>query len=153
MTIEAIVKKAEALARPAPKVTHVVVTGGEPHIHKHLENLLKALKGTGRFRIQVETNGTPPRTEHCLKYVDWLTCSPKIRPSLPVAQRANEYKVLVGKNGPIIPKRVVETLRADHLYVQPVYGEPGAARKCMEWVKEHEGWKLSGQLHKMYAMR
>jgi len=50
----------------------VVVTGGEPTIHKELPKFLKRLKEKG-FAVKLDTNGLNPwALEECLPYVDYV---------------------------------------------------------------------------------
>jgi pyruvate formate lyase activating enzyme len=53
-------------------VDAVVITGGEPTIHKELPRFLKRLKERG-FLVKLDTNGLNPRIlEECLPYVDYV---------------------------------------------------------------------------------
>lgn len=69
-----------------PGVRHAVVTGGEPLIAKHLEELLFALKARG-VHITIETAGTvAPTFDPAL--VDLWSVSPKLASSTPDAAQA-----------------------------------------------------------------
>jgi pyruvate formate lyase activating enzyme len=58
-------------------VDAVVVTGGEPTMHKELPRFLKRLK-EGGFRVKLDTNGLNPRAlEECLPYVDYVALDVK----------------------------------------------------------------------------
>jgi len=53
-------------------VDAVVVTGGEPTIHKELPKFLRKLKEKG-FKIKLDTNGLDSRMlEECLPYLDYV---------------------------------------------------------------------------------
>lgn len=53
-------------------VDAVVVTGGEPTLHKEIPKFLKKLKEKG-FTVKVDTNGFYPEVlEECLAYVDYV---------------------------------------------------------------------------------
>jgi len=55
----------------------VVVTGGEPTIHKELPKFLKRLKEED-FMVKLDTNGLNPRAlEDCLPYVDYVALDVK----------------------------------------------------------------------------
>lgn len=54
-------------------IKRVVITGGEPTIHKGFEELCMNLKSWG-YKVNIETNGTTAANH---KYIDWITCSPK----------------------------------------------------------------------------
>jgi pyruvate formate lyase activating enzyme len=58
-------------------VDAVVVTGGEPTIHKELPRFLKRLK-EGGFTVKLDTNGLNPwALEECLPYVDYVALDVK----------------------------------------------------------------------------
>jgi pyruvate formate lyase activating enzyme len=58
-------------------VDAVVVTGGEPTIHKDLPRFLKKLKERG-FLVKLDTNGfNPQKLEECLPYVDYVALDVK----------------------------------------------------------------------------
>jgi pyruvate formate lyase activating enzyme len=55
----------------------VVITGGEPTIHKELPKFLKRLK-EGGFMVKLDTNGLNPwALEECLPYVDYVALDVK----------------------------------------------------------------------------
>ncbi|MEM3464407.1 MAG: anaerobic ribonucleoside-triphosphate reductase activating protein, partial [Candidatus Bathyarchaeia archaeon] len=61
-------------------VDAVVVTGGEPTIHKELPRFLKKLKERG-FAVKLDTNGLNPTVlEQCLPYVDYVALDIKTSP-------------------------------------------------------------------------
>lgn len=71
-------------------VDAVVVTGGEPTIHKELPRFLKRLKEKG-FAIKLDTNGLNPwALEECLPYVDYV--------ALDVKTSLGKYRRLGAKN-------------------------------------------------------
>lgn len=61
-------------------VDAVVVTGGEPTIHKELPRFLKKLKEKG-FSVKLDTNGFAPQVlEECLPFVDYVALDVKTSP-------------------------------------------------------------------------
>ncbi|MEM3566270.1 MAG: anaerobic ribonucleoside-triphosphate reductase activating protein [Candidatus Bathyarchaeia archaeon] len=61
-------------------VDAVVVTGGEPTIHKELPRFLKKLKERG-LAVKLDTNGLNPTVlEQCLPYVDYVALDIKTSP-------------------------------------------------------------------------
>jgi pyruvate formate lyase activating enzyme len=61
-------------------VDAVVVSGGEPTIHKELPKFLRRLKEKGFF-VKLDTNGLAPRAlEECLPYVDYVALDVKTSP-------------------------------------------------------------------------
>jgi pyruvate formate lyase activating enzyme len=58
-------------------VDAIVVTGGEPTIHKEVPSFLRKLKEKG-FSVKFDTNGLNPRVlEECLPYVDYVALDVK----------------------------------------------------------------------------
>jgi pyruvate formate lyase activating enzyme len=61
-------------------VDAVVVTGGEPTMHKELPKFLAKLKKRG-FQVKLDTNGFYPEVlEQCLAYVDYVALDLKTSP-------------------------------------------------------------------------
>jgi pyruvate formate lyase activating enzyme len=62
-------------------VDAVVITGGEPTIHKELPKFLKKLKEKA-FDVKLDTNGLDSRMlEECLPYLDYVALDVKTSPS------------------------------------------------------------------------
>ena len=58
-------------------VDSVVVTGGEPTMHKEVPKFLRKLKEKG-FQVKLDTNGFYPQVlEECLQYVDYVALDVK----------------------------------------------------------------------------
>jgi len=71
-------------------VDAVVVTGGEPTMHKELPKFLAKLKKRG-FQVKLDTNGFYPEVlEECLAYVDYVALDLKTSPE--------KYKLLGAKS-------------------------------------------------------
>jgi pyruvate formate lyase activating enzyme len=71
-------------------VEAVVVTGGEPTMHKELPKFLTKLKERG-FAVKLDTNGFYPEVlEECLPYVDYV--------ALDVKTSLEKYKLLGAKS-------------------------------------------------------
>jgi len=71
---EAVFKLLEGRKR---YVDAVVVTGGEPTMHKEISKFLKKLKEKG-FAVKLDTNGFYPQVlEECLPYVDYVALDVK----------------------------------------------------------------------------
>jgi pyruvate formate lyase activating enzyme len=71
-------------------VDAVVVTGGEPCMHKELPKFLAKLKKRG-FQVKLDTNGFYPEVlEECLAYVDYVALDLKTSPE--------KYKLLGATN-------------------------------------------------------
>jgi pyruvate formate lyase activating enzyme len=83
-------------------VDAVVVTGGEPTMHKELPKFLAKLKARG-FMVKLDTNGFYPEVlEECLPYVDYV--------ALDVKTSLDKYKQL-GAKDTVGLMRTVETLK------------------------------------------
>jgi pyruvate formate lyase activating enzyme len=84
-------------------VDAVVVTGGEPTLHKELPKFLKKLKDKG-FTVKLDTNGFYPQVlEECLAYVDYV--------ALDVKTCLEKYKLLGAKDTEEL-QRSVEMLKS-----------------------------------------
>lgn len=71
-------------------VDAVVITGGEPTMHKELPKFLAKLKKRG-FQVKLDTNGFYPQVlEKCLGYVDYVALDIKTSPE--------KYKLLGAEN-------------------------------------------------------
>jgi pyruvate formate lyase activating enzyme len=71
-------------------VDAVVVTGGEPTMHKELPRFLAKLKNRS-FQVKLDTNGFYPQVlEECLNYVDYV--------ALDLKTSLEKYKLLGAKN-------------------------------------------------------
>jgi len=149
------------------KVDTVCLTGGEPLLQ--CLPLLPRLKEEGYF-VHIETNGTLDIPDESKKYVDWVTCSPKVGQPLHL-KAMNEMKVVLAKGEvPCVSPRV----RAHdwgksclYWYVQPRGGDSGLGpgisnsnkiiRKnvnwCIEYASKNPPWQVSLQMHKYLRLR
>lgn len=85
-------------------VDAVVVTGGEPTIHKELPRFLKRLKDKG-FTVKLDTNGLNPTIlEECLPHVDYVALDIKTSPE--------KYPLLGAKDTATLLK-TIETLKSE----------------------------------------
>jgi pyruvate formate lyase activating enzyme len=79
-------------------VDAVVVTGGEPTMHKELPKLLAKLKQRG-FMVKLDTNGFYPQVlEECLPHVDYV--------ALDVKTSLDKYKLLGAKDTNVLVRSV-----------------------------------------------
>ena len=132
---------------------HVMITGGEPMIHKELPTLCAALIAAGHF-VQIETSGA-----FWLQIPDgvWVTLSPKdhcsCHPAKPEAwMRADELKIVVsdGREGSFYAKKI-RSFKGEKLF-QPEYGRrQWATPLCVQLAREHNG-RLSVQMHKLLGL-
>jgi pyruvate formate lyase activating enzyme len=96
----------EILEKRKRYVDAVVVTGGEPTMHKELPKFLAKLKERG-FMVKLDTNGFYPEVlEECLPYVDYV--------ALDVKTSLEKYKLLGAKSTSEL-LRTVEMLKTDRV--------------------------------------
>jgi pyruvate formate lyase activating enzyme len=83
-------------------IDSVVITGGEPTIHKELPKFLKKLKEKG-FKVKLDTNGLDSKMlEACLPYLDYVAVDVKTSP---------QKYALLGAKEPSALARTVEMLK------------------------------------------
>lgn len=130
----------------------VVISGGEPYIHKNLPLLIDCILRTGRD-VAVETSGSywldvPRRT--------FITLSPKehISPKFPVKPqfwlRADEVKIVISDGTELDYYRPKMKLFLGHKYLQPEYFDhSNTVQKVINLVQKNPDFKLSLQTHKI----
>jgi len=99
-------KIAEYLERNREWVDGVVITGGEPTIHKDLPSLCERIKKLG-FQVKIDTNGTNPTLTQELiskELVDYIAMDIKAP-----LERSKYYSV-VGVDIPDLLNKIVETI-------------------------------------------
>ncbi|WP_341734200.1 7-carboxy-7-deazaguanine synthase QueE [Microcoleus sp. EPA2] len=134
----------------------VVITGGEPFIHRDLPELIQALLAADK-QVSIETSGAywldvSPQA--------WITLSPKehVSPKYPVQElfwsRANEIKLVVstGKEVEFYHKHLA--LNVDiPVFLQPEWNSKDAAIPIiLELLKQNPNYRLSLQTHKFIGV-
>lgn len=131
----------------SPKCNWMILTGGEPGLQVDSE-LIDTLKSAG-YKIAIETNGTIALPEG----IDWITLSPKVAEHAVKQLMANEVKYVRGL-GQAIPK---PACLAEHKLISPAFDgsrlDQETLRWCINLVKDHPEWRLTCQLHKLWAVR
>lgn len=140
----------------AYRITHIVITGGEPLQHD-LNPLIRLLLEAGNT-VQLETSGTRPLDVPAGTYI---TVSPKI--GMPGAadfdpltlQGASEIKMPIGRDRDL--EALLAVLYASPVaeplvYLQPLSQSPKATDLCVQAAMEH-GFKVSIQIHKYLKVR
>lgn len=133
----------------------VVITGGEPTIHKELVELVSALHEQGCY-VMIETNGT----NNVPWNVDWITCSPKpplytIHPQL----HPDELKYVVTDdfNDRIAIPEEVRRIYEGVIWLQPdgtnAQTMERAWSKCYQLVQEDDRLRVGMQLHKLMEVQ
>jgi organic radical activating enzyme len=149
MTVDAVVQ--EVAKYPC---RNIVWTGGEPTLQ--LTNVI--LKQFPKYHHSIETNGTNPVPT----LIDYIACSPKghvtvrmLHDNFP--QGVGEFRFLYESDSVEIPS--VEMLPvAEHYFISPLFlGEEKKrflldeekVRQAVDFVKQHDCWRLSIQIHKI----
>lgn len=148
MSAEAIVKEIRKVDEG--KSRRVCITGGEPLLQ--LDRPLVDAIEEEDYRIHLETNGTRPLP--C--FINWVTVSPKKGARVVIhPDDINEVKIVFdGIDSSLLQAWEDEDLR----YIQPCdTGDPEKNKentaKAVEYVKNHPGWRLSLQTHKLIHIR
>ena len=137
-------------------VKSVILTGGEPTMVEHMEELIAALKTDG-FWIGVETNGT--NAPEWLQFVDYVAVSPKLEyAGRTVLAAADEVRIVAsGGDAAAIAafcREMRRKIAATDYYVSPCDNDGEidfATAKSV--LSQLDGWSLSVQLHKLLGFR
>lgn len=152
MSIEEIMSEVNKYDCPC-----VTVTGGEPLIHRGIEELLKALD-KNNYHINVETNGTkkPVVLRNVFYTMDFKTYSSGESDKMNVnafieLEPFDVLKFVVGSKADLDQAYnfVKDNFINCQIFVSPIFGmiEP---REIVEYLKEHHlnSWRVQLQLHK-----
>lgn len=134
------------------KSPRVVITGGEPFIHKQLPNLIQALFDAGK-QVNIETSGSFWQE---LPASTWITLSPKhhINPNYPVQepfwQRANEIKFVIATGQELdFYKKHLPLVNNRPIFLQPEWNVRNRAIPIiLELLQQNPNYRLSLQTHK-----
>jgi 7-carboxy-7-deazaguanine synthase len=133
LTADEVLAKVLALG-----VRHIVITGGEPMIHRPLVDLCQALREHGKH-ITIETAGTVHQSLEC----DLISISPKLASSAPSRDSAGSWHSTHQARRERID--VVKALIAEHEYqLKFVVDSPSDADEVLRYL-EHLG-KAGGEL-------
>lgn len=130
----------------------VVISGGEPFIHKNLPDLIAEIAATGRA-VSMETSGSfwQPIPDWA-----WVTLSPKahVSPRYPVQpqlwQRANEVKLVISTGAELdFYQEELAQLQDRPVFLQPEWYERDRTLPLtLALLRQHPQYRLSVQLHK-----
>lgn len=134
------------------KSPRVVISGGEPFIHKQLPHLVQALLDTGR-QVNIETSGAVWQE---LPESTWITLSPKqhINPNYPVQEpfweRANEIKFVISTGQELdFYKNYLLPGNDRLIFLQPEWNvRDRAIPIILELLQQNPSYRLSLQTHK-----
>lgn len=139
------------------KSPRVVISGGEPFIHRNLPELVQALLEAGK-QVSIETSGS---YWHDISQEVWITLSPKqhISPNYPVKKsfwsRANEIKLVIstGQELELYAKHLTSSLNIP-IYLQPEWNNRSRAIPIiLELLKQNPSYRLSLQTHKFIGIQ
>jgi 7-carboxy-7-deazaguanine synthase len=156
----------EILAGVPLGVKHLCLTGGEP-LNQPLAHFLQYVADQTAYMVHIETSGTVSLTDSYPAYCEgdsdpkmdgwlWITVSPKKGVLPEMIGLANEIKLLVDDK--FDPDKLPEDVY-DHdlVWIQPINAEFTVDRKnldrCLQLLQEHPKWRLSTQMHKVWAVR
>ena len=135
----------------------VVITGGEPFIHRDLPELVEALLEADK-QVSIETSGA------CWQEVSpqaWITLSPKehVNPKYPVQElfwtRANEIKLVIstGEEVEFYHKHLENNVNIP-VFLQPEWNSKDLGISIiLELLKQNHSYKLSLQVHKFIGVQ
>ena len=135
----------------------VVISGGEPFIHKQLPTLVKRIEATGK-KVSIETSGCFWQE---ISSQTWITLSPKqhISPKYPVLsqmwERSNEIKLVIetGKELEFYQKILLLNKNIP-VFLQPEwYSRERTIPLVIKLLQEYSDYRLSVQLHKYVGVQ
>lgn len=165
---------AEEIIDQLPPTQHIVLTGGEPFIHKDLLDLCNILYTATRAMIHIETSGTLLISDSFSNDQFWITCSPKWGFLKENPALISEYKFLVrGEDDEKAVQAFIDlhdlVEKIDTIWIQPVdeviltgaVPDHASVRFktnqqrdfAINCVKRHPYWRLSVQMHKFLGVR
>jgi 7-carboxy-7-deazaguanine synthase len=132
----------------------VVISGGEPFIHRQLPELVEAVIASGRG-VAIETSGAFWQD---VSPVAWVTLSPKehISPRYPVRpqmwQRANEVKIVIS-SGTELDFYRSHLIPETPIFLQPEWIDRDRTLPLvLELLRQFPIYRLSLQLHKFIGV-
>jgi organic radical activating enzyme len=134
----------------------VVVSGGEPFIHKNLSDLCQALLNAGR-QVSIETSGVIYQE---IPDAVWVTLSPKEhlgeekrKVASAMWARANEVKIVVSDGSEVeFYRQQLEQLKETPCSLQPEWETQKTSYPITIQLIKQTNYRLSVQLHKMLGM-
>jgi 7-carboxy-7-deazaguanine synthase len=134
------------------KSPRVVISGGEPFIHKQLPKLVKALLNTGK-QVNIETSGSFWQE---LPDLTWVTLSPKthISSGYPVKEkfwkRADEIKIVISTGHELdFYKNYLLSISDCPIFLQPEWhARERVIPIILDLLKQNPNYRLSLQTHK-----
>ncbi len=158
-----MLSEAEILSSVASfDVKSLLLTGGEPFIHKELGPLLSAFKDAGHW-IGVETNGLIAPPSEWLRHIDYLSVSPKalyadLYDDASMVTSADEVRIVVDGDVRAFCEDIRVRIDAKRFYLSPceidgvfnigesvrLLGELNRGRRRGKWLFSLQTHKLAG---------
>lgn len=137
-------------------ISMIVITGGEPCLHKELGSLIKVLRDREHY-VCIETNGTLGTPE-----ADWITVSPKPQSNYTIHPKCipNEIKFVVSEeldfNRHVLPWLMLKEFQYMPIWLQPESNNmQSSAEIAYEWIMRHDrpNLRLGIQMHKIFDLK
>lgn len=129
----------------------VVLTGGEPVMQDHLEELINELHKE-KIYVAIETNGILPIPGS----IDWITCSPKENQIDLSIKEVGEFKFLVDDTPEeeLLRKirNIVQNVTYKEISLQALSNEKRYIEKALKIIEKNPEFRLSVQLHKFIGV-
>lgn len=157
MTLDKLVDVARDIRTSFPGFNHILFTGGEPMLQLAESLALPRRLNRIGFCCNLETNGTRKIHPVLRSLLNWVTCSPKSSPGVPIIidwSTVNELR-LVRSYGQGIPTEYLN-LKAPVKFLSPAAEGMDVnletAHWCLELIKRYPAWRLSMPLHKWLSI-
>ena len=134
----------------------VVISGGEPMVHRHLPQLVEAIEKSDR-QVSIETSGSHWQP---LSNTTWITLSPKehLKANFPVMsevwQRANEIKLVISDGHELKFYQAPLQRVTGQVFLQPEWTDyQNTLPLTLQLLQRHPHYRLSVQLHKLIGVQ
>ena len=138
------------------KSNYIVISGGEPFIHKKLPDLCRSLLRLNKD-VGIETSGSYWQD---IPFETFVTLSPKehISPKYPVLdkfwERANEFKLVISDGTELDYYKEKLKNFDGFLFLQPEYDDfKNSIQKTLILLRNNDDFKLSLQTHKILNLQ
>lgn len=134
----------------------VVISGGEPYIHRQLPELVSAVQASDRA-VHIETSGAVWRE---VPENTWITLSPKehLNPKYPVEplfwRYASEIKIVIQDGAELaFYDKGLRFAETNHIYLQPEWNSLKESLPItLALLRSHPQYRLSLQTHKFIGV-
>ena len=133
----------------------VVISGGEPMVHRHLPQLVKAIEKSDR-QVSIETSGS---RWQAVSSTTWITLSPKVHLNATFSvisdlwHRANEVKLIISDGTELEFYRDFLALVQGDIFLQPEWSDyQRTLPLTLQLLQRYPQYRLSIQLHKLIGV-